>query len=395
MQQILFVDDEQRLLDGLSRLLRPCRDVWDMTFALGGAEAIRQLETGQFDVVVCDMRMAIVDGLAVLRFARDRSPRTVRIALSGQTDFDVMSHSLSVVHQFLSKPCSPSILRSAIERACSLKSVLEDPDLQDVVGRLVDLPVLPRVYQEFTAAIDDPNAAIGDIVKIVEQDVALSARCLQVANSAYFGLRRRVETLGQAVTYLGISTLRAMVLSSAVFSSYRAGGRPTHAELEQLERHSVLVANIARQIPDDDAQRQQAFMAGMLHDIGRLVLATLDADPLASMNQARPADRELITVEGAHAGVGAYLIGIWGLPLPIVEAVAFHHQPERTSSTGGDVLSAVYIANELVREMSHPDASADGVSPSGLVAYLESIGRADRLPELRAIAASVIGVSGE
>jgi HD-like signal output (HDOD) protein len=100
-------------------------------------------------------------------------------------------------------------------------------------------------------------------------------------------------------------------------------------------------------------------------------------------------------MEHTHAGVGAYLLGLWGFPLPIVEAVAFHHDPERVSSTGRDVLSAVYIANELAHELNDPDPGAQADTPSGLATYLESIGGADRLPELRAIAASVIGVSRE
>src|SRR4051812_45348607 len=124
MQRILFVDDGERLRDGLSRMLRPNRDVWGRTFVLGGQPALAAIETGDFDIVICDMRMPVVDGLAVLRHARERSPRTVRIALSGQTDLDVMSHSLSVVHQFLSKPCSPTTLRSVIERVSSLQTAL-------------------------------------------------------------------------------------------------------------------------------------------------------------------------------------------------------------------------------------------------------------------------------
>jgi HD-like signal output (HDOD) protein len=398
MQKILFVDDEQRLLDGLSRMLRPNRDVWEMTFALGGQAAMAQLDMRQFDIVICDMRMPVVDGLAVLRYARDHSPRTVRIALSGQTDLDVMSHSLSVVHQFLSKPCSPSTLRSVIERVSSLQSVLEHPALQAIVGQMVELPALPRTYQRFTEAIEDPETTIRAVVKIVEQDVALSARCLQLANSAYFGLRRRLDTLDQAVMFLGVSTLRAMVLSSSVFSSFRADGRLTYAELEQLERQAVLVANIARLLPDHEEARQQAFMAGMLHDIGQLILATLDADLLTEMEELEGigcAEPGQTAAEITHAEVGAYLLGLWGLPLSIVEAVAFHHHPERVPSDHLDVLGAVYVAGELVREASHADDQIQASRSSTLTAYLESIGCLDRLPELRAIAASILGVSGE
>jgi HD-like signal output (HDOD) protein/ActR/RegA family two-component response regulator len=398
MRKILFVDDEPRLLDGLSRMLRPHRDRWEMTFALGGDEAIAELTREQFDIVICDMRMPIVDGLVVLRYAREHSPRTVRIALSGQTDFAIMTHALPIVHQFLSKPCSPSTLVAVIERVCGLQGVLEHPTLQAIVGQMGELPSLPRTYERFVEAIENPETTIRELVGIVEQDVALSARCLQLANSAYFGLRRRLDTLGQAVTYLGVSTLRAMVLSSAIFSAFRADGRLTHTELEQLERHAVLVANTAKLLLVDEDARQQAFMAGMLHDIGRLILSTLDTDPLDTLAEIYPLEAgleaEQTPAEITHAEVGAYLLGLWGLPHPIVEAVAFHHHPERVHSEQIDVLGAVFLANELVNERCGTGERSANTTPCRLIPYLEGIDSVNRLAELRAIAADVVAASG-
>jgi HD-like signal output (HDOD) protein/CheY-like chemotaxis protein len=414
MQRILFVDDEPRLLDALSRMLRPRRHEWDMTFVVGGEAGIAALDAESFDVLVTDMRMPVVDGVAVLRHARERSPRTVRIALSGQTELAVMTRSVSLVHQFLAKPCDPVVLRSVIERVCALQSLLNDPLLQHVVGQLGELPVLPRTYARFAAALEDPETSIKSIIRIVEQDVALAARCLQLANSAYFGLRRPVDTLEQAVTYLGIGMLRDLVLSTAAFSSFKPGRQLTNEGLARLERHSVVVANVARAILDHHELGQQAFMAGMLHDIGVLVLATCgssasgvladheicgwtDADPerQASDVDADGAVRNATVGRVTHAEVGAYLLGLWGLPHAIVEAVAFHHQPARARPDRFDVLGAVYTANQLVHEIESSDGSSEPSGAAELGTFLENVGLTQRLPELREIAGELTSAARE
>lgn len=394
MLKILFVDDEQRLLDALSRLLRPNRERWCMSFALGGQAAIEALESGDYDIAISDMRMPDVDGLAVLRYARERSPGTVRIALSGQTDLDVMTHSLSVVHQFISKPCGPSALQTIIERVSSLQALLRHPVLQAVVGQMGELPTLPRTYQQLVEAIDNPEASTRDVVRIVEQDVAIAARCLQITNSAYFGLRRRIETLEQAVSYLGLSTLRAIVLSSSVFSSSPTTGRLTHAELERLQRHAFQVGNLARLLLVDEDERQQAFMAGMLHDIGKLVLATLDADPPDMLATSTPGGAVLPSIEVTHAEVGAYLLGLWGLPHTIVEAVAFHLHPERVPRNRLDVLGAVYLANGLLAERERTDARPANDPSEQITSFLATIESGERLEEFRSFAALVGDANG-
>jgi len=304
------------------------------------------------------------------------------------------------------------VLRSVIQRICALQSLLSDPNLQHVVGRLGELPILPRTYEQFAAALEDPDASLQSIIQIVAQDVVLAARCLQLANSAYFELQRPVETLDQVVTYLGMAMLRDLVLSSAAFSSFKPGGRLTDEGLERLERHSVVVAKVARALLDQHELGQQAFMAGMLHDIGMLILAK--RGPFAFGKQVGHEGGELLdgdtggrgedvdsgstvpevtTGRVTHAEVGAYLLGLWGLPHTIVEAVAFHHQPARARPDRFDALGAVYTANQLVHELELRDGSANPPDAAELRTFLESVGVAGRLPEFRAIAGAIVGVT--
>jgi response regulator RpfG family c-di-GMP phosphodiesterase len=296
-------------------MLRPRRNEWQMSFAEGGAAAIVELVRGTFDVLVCDMQMPDVDGITLLKYARDQHPQVARIFLSGQTRLETMTQVASIAHQFLSKPCNATDLVAVVERVCVLQSVLNNPQLQSIVGSIGDLPVLPRVYEELRAVLEDPDGSRSTVVRIVEQDVVLSARCLQFANSAFFGLPHRVDTLAQAVAYLGIAMLRDLVISSAAFSAFRMSGTLTHATLHRVEGHSIRVARLAQKLVENREASQQAFLAGMLHDLGYLILSShvpellrAHATPAAGFTTSGTTDQSLASL---HPSVGAYLLGLW------------------------------------------------------------------------------------
>lgn len=396
MKRILFVDDEPRVLDGLRRMLRPQRNEWDMAFALGGEAALDHLGAHEIDVIVCDMRMPKVDGLTVLRYVREHAPQVIRIVLSGQTDLAVMSRSVHIAHQFLAKPCEPATLKSAIERVCEFQTLVQDPRLLRVVGQLGELPVLPRAYAELSEALENPETSMRDIVRIVERDIGLAARCLQITSSAFYGLPRRVTTLDQAVSYIGTAVLRDLVLTSEVFSSFKSGGRLTQGRFEWFERHACLVANLAKCLLDDRELSQQAFLAGMLHDLGRMVIETSGAevqligevDGLGRSVGAAPAPNGEPGI--SHAEIGAYLLGLWGLPHAIVEAVAYHHRPEHASAARLDVVGAVYIANLLAHEVA--DQSIDLLDAPGAAELLNALGVEGQVSTWRALAAETVAL---
>lgn len=191
MTRILFVDDEIRILEGLQRMLRPQRKEWEMAFAPGGQAALTMLEASTFDVIVSDMRMPGIDGAALLETVRQKYPSVLRIILSGYTELEASYRAVPVAHQFLLKPCDPDALRAAIERATSLVEVLNSKMLASLVGSLQELPSLPRTYAELRHALSDPDSSIDQVVRIVEQDVAITAKVLQLVNSAFLGLHAK------------------------------------------------------------------------------------------------------------------------------------------------------------------------------------------------------------
>jgi HD-like signal output (HDOD) protein len=390
--RILFVDDEPRVLDGLRRSLRAQRARWDMTFAVGGAAALQELERAPFDVMVTDMRMPEIDGLTLLTAARERWPRMARIVLSGYMDMEVALRSTSVAHQFLGKPSEPAELEAVVERTRRLAELLADDTLRTVVGEVGALATRPTVYAELERVVADPAAGLAEVSAIVEREVSLTAKVLQVVNSSFFGLPRRVTTVGHAVAYLGANVIRALVLSHEIAGIASARPLPTEFSLAAHQEHAMRVAGLARRIAGGGGAADDAFLAAVLHDVGELLLATQRPDWLresAALARDRGLPLHLAEAElfgASHAEVGAYLVGLWGLPSRIVEAVAYHHVPARGGSGGVlDVTAAVHIADALVTEVAPATVGVTGGVPAELDrAYVESLDVAERLAAWRA-----------
>ncbi len=355
MKKILFVDDEPEILSGLKNLLRRRRRQWKMSFALGGAEALSRLAEERFDVVVSDMRMPHIDGVAVLTEVHKRYPETARIVLSGFSDQEMALRATSVAHQFLSKPCEGETLANVIQRACDLQDLIDDEAIRKIVGNIDALPVLPRIYTELTYALSGEESNTKKVASILQQDMAVCAKVLQMVNSSFFRLARKVTSIEEAVTYLGIETVKSLTLATKVFDSSTANIQVSGLSIPALQEHALHVAAISKYIAPKGKQ-EDAFTAGMLHDIGLLILAVgLPRQLEDAMSRAHHEERPLYLVEyelfgTSHAEIGAYLLGLWGLPYPVVEAVAHHHWPQRVPQQEYDLLAAVHTAHLLTRE---------------------------------------------
>ena len=244
MRRLLFVDDERLVLDGLRNMLRPKQRHWEMTFVAGGQEAIEELGRREFDVVVSDMRMPRVDGASVLKHVQATQPNAVRIVLTGHTETEMALRTIPVAHQFLSKPCDAATLEGTIDRACSLQSLLTDPQLRSAVGGIGRLPSVPKLYMKINEALEKPNTSLKDVAALIEQDMAVSAKILQVVNSGFFGLPKRVTNVHSAVTFIGVNMLRRVLLSVQAFAAFDRPHVPGFS-VEELQRHSHFTAMIA------------------------------------------------------------------------------------------------------------------------------------------------------
>jgi HD-like signal output (HDOD) protein len=367
--RILFVDDERAVLDSLRDLLRKERTRWDMAFAASGKEALELLAASAFDIVVTDMRMPGMDGAQLLTRVKADYPSITRIVLSGHADRDSLNRAISIAHQFLSKPCEGAVLRSTIERVHALRLRVESDAVKAVVGRVDQLPSIPRTYQALTMVAGDPSKGLVDVARVIESDTAMSAKVLQLVSSSYFGARREVRSIQQAISLLGVELLKALALTANAFA-VAAETEAARISLEKLQQQSIACARAAK-LMAPPALAEEAFTAALVHDIGKLVLVlgAIDEDSLGV----------------THAEIGGYLLGLWGLPLPILEAVAYHHTPSSVVDDRRELVAIVHAADALVGQALASE------SPSELdEKFLADAGMADRLPSWRRIASECV-----
>jgi HD-like signal output (HDOD) protein/CheY-like chemotaxis protein len=381
MIRILFVDDEPNVLQAMRRSLHGMRSEWSMEFAPSGAAALEMLMKTPPDVVVSDMRMPGMDGWELLAEVKKLQPQTVRLILSGHADPVSIMRAVGAAHQYLAKPCESATLKAAIARTQALRALLSDDRMALLVGRVDSLPSAPKAFQELLACLQDPGASLADAARIIARDVAMTANIMKLVNSAFFGSRQPIATADRAVAYLGMDTLGALVLGHSVFQSGATTDNNNGIDLEQLWRHSLQTGAAARTIALVEgfsaAQAEEAFLAGMLHDVGQIVFATRAV--AAADDPSAPSEDAATHLLAHHAEVGGYLLGLWGFQTPIVEAVAFHDAPSRATGPGLGLPGVVHVANQM---MHHQDAQTQGgtddldIEPG----YLERLELLDHLP---------------
>jgi HD-like signal output (HDOD) protein len=397
MRKVLFVDDDQEEFNFLTRGISKERGQFEMRYVASGEEALVRMMAEKYDVIISSTRTVGMDGATLLQSVCDQHPAMVRILLASQQEMERALRAVPVAHQFLLKPCDPTMARIAVERATNLSRILNNRMLASLVGTVKDLPVLPKTYFALRKKLEDPEVPLAELVEVVEKDVAISAKIFQLVNSAFFGLPLEVSSIKTAVSFLGIQMLQNLVLAAEVFSMINDTQSLPGFSFEELQAHSQLTARIAFRLPAAPHTRDIAVMAALVHDVGKLVLATRSprhfARALAEATREQvplfAAEKQLMGV--SHAEVGAYLLGIWGLPSPVVEAVAHHHTPDSGPLEGVfDAVGIVHIANVLAHEALQrsdhkPEFPTQSVDPR----FLERFGIAAQFRDWREMAGAM------
>lgn len=364
MLEVLFVDDESRVLDGLRRMLSTERGRWNLHFATSGADALELLAKQRVDVVVTDMRMPGMDGAALLTEVSSRHPETVRVVLSGHADSEAALRAMTAAHQYLSKPCDRAALVGVVERALALRSQMGNAHLRDVLHRVGTLPPVPQTYALILRILNEPDCSLEQIQDVVRRDSMLAGKVLHLANSSYFGRSGTMSNLAAAVGLLGTRMLRNLVLTAEMARDL--GDIPADVELtvEALQEHSISVAEIASRLEPGALWCEDAYLAGLLHDMGLLVMAARLPDEYRQIEaHCRRTGEPRVEVErrviGCHHGeVGAYLFRLWGLPATIVDAVSAHPDLTFGPHLPLDASRAVAVAEELVSVVQALDGGA-------------------------------------
>jgi len=368
-------------------MLFSMRKDWEMVFAGSGREALDLLAKSPFDIIVSDMMMPQMNGHQLLTRVKVKYPQVARIALSGQISKEAFLHSVGPIHQFLSKPCTTETLRNTIARVCSFRDLISNEKLRELTSHLESLPSISKLCTELLVEIQSAEPSTKKIGRIIAQDMGMSAKILQLVNSAYFGVRQSVSSISQAINLLGLDAIKTLVVSAKIFSLFQQT-KGADFSLNTLWDHSMTVTRWTRAIAkaeNVDKQLIDEFMlAGMLHDVGILVLVcqlSMEYEQALSLSTKEnlplfSAERKVIGI--SHAEVGAYLLGLWGFSHNVAEAAAFHHNPADAPAEGFSPLTAVHAAHILTHEFGSCEPGQDKNLPID-DEYLCKLGLSDRL----------------
>ncbi len=370
--RILLIDDEIDCLDQLKSSLSSKEEHWIIELSNNPRQSLEAIQSSPPTVLVCDYRMPQMDGCELLSLVEKEHPSVHRFIMADKRDQELLATGIGSSFHFLPKPCSPKLLRSEIQRCIAIENWLGKDQINRIMDKMGDLPSLPSMYQKVVNALNSTDASIENVGQEISTDMAISGKILQIVNSSYFGFEETVSDISQAVTVLGIETVKNLVLAIQVFDQDESSEQKSLTD--QLWRHSMSVATIAKDITRHETgnsrNAEEAYTAGLFHDIGKLMMQRAIPDVYQAAREHAEkkrlpfwkAENEIIGCN--HAETGAYLLGRWGLPISVVECAACHHEPVNSFGAAFSPLASVHAANALVWENHtggnvHPDSTRD------------------------------------
>lgn len=389
--RILVIDPDPLACTAFKNALKPKEASWTLTLATSTKDALEQVTKSPPDIIVTSSKANSGNGLALLSQLVDEAPLAHPFIKADESEKPSMAKALEGGCGFLRSDLSEGDILAAFKLCLSQNSWQSSPMVAQVLEHCSELQSLPESYLQIARAIRSSNSTISDIAEHVSLDLALSAKVLETVNSPFYGFGNSVNDVSQAINLIGLSSLESIVLAVKVFD-YIHQSTSHCALVSELWNHSIDVAAAARRIAlhhtEDPQAAERAYSAGLLHDIGKLILLeTIPEQFLAAQRNAHENSistwrSELSSFGCDHAEVGAKLLHTWKIPGEICQAVAMHHRPANACETHFSVLTAVHAANTIVRKRKkadHPDAIADQ-------AYLDEIGLSDKRDEWECVA---------
>jgi putative nucleotidyltransferase with HDIG domain len=397
-KQILFVGETVLTQPGLRTELTALDPDWHAEFTGAAGDALTLLTERSFHAVVADDTLPDMDGLRFLSTVQEKHPDSHRLIVC-ELDSNIGLKSTRLTHQCIPKPWDKEIIHTVLERAFARSVWLSNPTVRNLVQRMPILPSPPTFYFELVRALRSAEVDLEHLANRAAQDPALTAKLLQITNSAALGLRHKVTRVQDALSYLGLETTRSLVLLAHTFS-YCDKIRAAGFSIERLWQHSLTVGALAKRIAREQKSSpeitDECFLAGLLHDIGKLLLAvnmpdeysrvifTVEQHTTHSDPGSKPLplwQAELDQFGASHAEIGAELMAVWNLPLPVVEALALHHRPTKLLSTAFSPLTAVHVANAFAASFTEPGEPASHAEID--LTYLWDIDLAEQLEPWR------------
>ncbi len=387
INRVLFVTGDRSDVGLIHRLLPEGASRWRPMHATDANAALLALNEGPpIHAVALDAGFNGADGGAFLNEVRDRFPRIARFSFSDEAEQgDGRGWTTTIVLGTISKRASAASVQAMLDRATTLHALITRDAVLSLVGGIDRLPPLPSTYRRLLQVASNPDTSIREIAEIVESDPVMTLKVLQLVNSAFFGLVRRVPTVAGALSLLGLELLKSLLLAAHVMSAFEKVDIKGFSA-ERFQIYSMRIARLAHRFGGSRRLEDEALTSGILRDIGELIFALRRPQEFSRVMQRvteggeRQCEVEMEILGASHAEAGACLLASWGIPFSVVECVAFHHAPSRVMGEGGNALAAVHAADALVDIVTcgAPEERLDR-------AFLERAGFGEEIPKWRRI----------
>ncbi len=380
---ILFVDDQNNVLQGFKRALRGLEDSWDINYATGGRETLRLMENTPVDIIVCDTNMPGMRGTELLREIQTLHPATIRLVLSGGgARSDDISVLLRNSHQFFAKPFDTEKLKQVVDHLLELRDKINDDDLKKIIGGLSKVPCSPYIYASFKKEREGAGSDLDKMGAYIAQDPGLTAKMLQSLNSAFFGVNKAGIHPFKAAQSMGPGTI-AYLFDEDSAEHTIAAGHANYAFLSDTYKQSLHCACLvealaeAENLPEE--LKNTAYATGMLGNVGSIILASGMAEAYAKLipgftTPAAQAQAEKKALGATHNAVGAYFLGLWGFPAAMARAVAYSQTPDKDPDQTLNLTTLLHVAQAMVQS----DDLAEQEKHLNL-SYLDKLGLAGRV----------------
>jgi HD-like signal output (HDOD) protein len=357
-KHLLFVGLPANRVQTLQVDLGQIQPQWDCQFVSHVEQAVKALASGVFRTIISSSGVAA--DVALLTAIEKQSGQTIRVVLCESGDRVEMSKWSASGATPLLNNIDAAGLAGVITRISRVQEWMSDAGMKKLLTQCHKLPAVPELYSQITAELSSPHGSIDVVAHFIAKDPIITAKVLQVVNSAIFALDHEVSDPAEAVMFLGLGRVHSLVLLAGAFTQFENVACPGFSP-DRIWNHSLQVATLAQIIALEETNKSKiaeaAFTSGLMHDMGKLILAAnvpvmcAVIDQLHQGKKLTQRESELQVLGTTHAELAACLLGTWGLPLPVLEAVAWHHCPSRSRDTGFTPLTAVHAANVFAYEM--------------------------------------------
>jgi HD-like signal output (HDOD) protein len=389
--EVCLVEPEPELASRLASALRSDGSV--QVIALPDAErALERLASQRCDVVVVSDQLAEPGCPALLRRVQIEHPEALRVVLTDQEGVEVFRR-VPYAHQYFQRSAAPTALKAALAQCIELHTLIARPALRALVSSSNALPATPRLYAQLIDLLADPKCSMVRVVEVIQRDLGMSTRLMQLVSSAFFGMSTQIQSLGACVGYLGLNAVRSLVLSAEITQLYPAAVPGFSSEL--IHARALATSRLARRLASSIADEGQAFVAGLLHGVGQLVLASRaperfqEALELGKKRGLSLPAAEIEVFGATDAQVAAYLLALWGQPLDVVRAIAHQDTPQRCDASAPGLATLIYISKRLSENPAAPFGEDPSATSQLNAAFLTQIGALDTLTTWRAVASRV------